>query len=469
MAELPLKEDWWKKLSDLVTSQREQRLPDRPGGLPTGELMQSLLVPSSSSAAMQMLIQPTGMARAPRKHYFIEKTPSKKEAELLSFPSRAGGPMLPPEKQYYQPLPFYGPRGQHPLFDQTSVADIGDILDNYQQSTKSALRWMMDNPAAKELGYKEGESIPRNLRNIRNNAILRDDTRAMSTSDLPKKRTNKLSPETEKEISDFVDRYNANEGAGKIKRENLMRGEEEDMINAGEIPWEKVDKYFPQGGSLSPTVRKHLENFVDELPPSKEFLDKTQLYRTGERAGTFLDFLTEHRANKMALDDQMVRDMLTLFDQEPVYGRSFTPRSATAPRQQQGALPYYDKDARNALMDFYDKSQRYTPTVPLKRGEVARPTPEGGNAAFRDFRSGYFDTPEVQLPGSREPIGVRRYDTAAESPLPTFMLKRTEQVGTNPVTEITKPFVFDLNSPKTFDEVLQELMNSTFKLPPGVR
>jgi hypothetical protein len=242
-----------------------------------------------------------------------------------------------------------------------------------------------------------------------------------------------------------------------------MRGEEEDMIYAGEIPWEKQrPTNFLNGGdrstSIPPTVNRHLEDIADRIPSSGEFLDRTQSFRTGDKAGKYLDFLTEHRANKLGMDDQMVRDMLTQFDNPKPISRTPTPYT------EQGALPFYDKEAREKLMAFYDKSQRFTPTVPTRPGQVVKPTPEGGNAPFRDFRGGLLEVPEIQLPGSKEPIGVRRYDTSAGKPLPEFMLKRAD-MG----TEVAKPFVFDMNKKKTFDEVLLELMNSSFKLPRGVR
>jgi len=450
-----------------VSDNPQEALSDILGLLPQGALAKM----GGLAAAKGMMF--VGMARAPkppgnpvsRSRSYYYKQPSSEQMHYR-FPSTRGWEELPVSQHEQLHLPWYGESAKG--LDGSAVADIGEILGNYQKTTQDALNWMRSDPTAGKLGYSTDKSIPKNLRNIRNNAILKDDTRAMSVDDLVKNpdwsftgpdSNMRFTPAEREAMRKF-------EEGGKqyeMDKRNLMRGEEEDMISAGEIPWEKQrPTNFLNGGdrstSIPPTVNRHLEDIADRIPSSGEFLDRTQSFRTGDKAGKYLDFLTEHRANKLGMDDQMVRDMLTQFDNPKPISRTPTPYT------EQGALPFYDKEAREKLMAFYDKSQRFTPTVPTRPGQVVKPTPEGGNAPFRDFRGGLLEVPEIQLPGSKEPIGVRRYDTSAGKPLPEFMLKRAD-MG----TEVAKPFVFDMNKKKTFDEVLLELMNSSFKLPSGVR
>jgi len=230
--------------------------------------------------------------------------------------------------------------------------------------------------------------------------------------------------------------------------------------------WDKKDTdlnytFTELYNKLDPVHRSRIDEIVDSMPPSQEFLNETATYRSGDRAAQLYDFLSEHPANQMALDDPMVRDMLGIFDNPR------PPVSTMLPRETQSVIPFVDQSARDALMDFYNKTQRYTPTTPLKRGQLPTPTPEGGNTAFRDFRESYMGPPDVEIPGVREPIQVRRYDVSAESPLPEFMLKQRAMGPQG--EEFWKPFVVDLNKPQpTVDEILLELMNRS-PLPPNVR
>jgi len=466
-------DDLFRKFNEWLTKQRHKLIGPNETGLDIPELLQSIVVPQDAISAAEMSLQSIGMARAPkppgnpvsRSRSYYYKQPSSEQMHYR-FPSTRGWEELPVSQHEQLHLPWYGESAKG--LDGSAVADIGEILGNYQKTTQDALNWMRSDPTAGKLGYSTDKSIPKNLRNIRNNAILKDDTRAMSVDDLVKNpdwsftgpdSNMRFTPAEREAMRKFEEGCKQHE----MDKRNLMRGEEEDMISAGEIPWEKQrPTNFLNGGdrstSIPPTVNRHLEDIADRIPSSGEFLDRTQSFRTGDKAGKYLDFLTEHRANKLGMDDQMVRDMLTQFDNPKPISRTPTPYT------EQGALPFYDKEAREKLMAFYDKSQRFTPTVPTRPGQVVKPTPEGGNAPFRDFRGGLLEVPEIQLPGSKEPIGVRRYDTSAGKPLPEFMLKRAD-MG----TEVAKPFVFDMNKKKTFDEVLLELMNSSFKLPRGVR
>jgi len=54
MAELPIQEDWWKKLSDYVTEKRTNAIPPNEGGLDVPKLAQSIVVPKDATAAGQM-------------------------------------------------------------------------------------------------------------------------------------------------------------------------------------------------------------------------------------------------------------------------------------------------------------------------------------------------------------------------------------------------------------------------------
>lgn len=171
-----------------------------------------------------------------------------------------------------------------------TVDDIPALLEDYQRTTKDAQLWLRGNEPAfmKELGYVEGQSIPRNLRNVRNSALEKFDS-------------------TIKDVLPPIKELKHAEG-WSASLDSLPSYSHQDDVR---LPKDFVDH-------ISQLLNQLPENQLPHTPRSRTLLPggsrQRELLNAELMSSDVLDYLQSHRANILSLDDPMVAGMLHSFE-----------------------------------------------------------------------------------------------------------------------------------------------------------